>query len=132
MLSSRLLIFPHTEFANASVVGPIIAQAASTNVKLNWSLFIKNLRCKLPGFRLTVPDWQGGATVAGSFQASAPYVICIRRTARLATHSTNPVRRSNPRMAPGREAGAAGAASNRSNIGASASIGAGTGQSDCR
>ena len=56
----------------------------------------------------------------------------MRRTARAAIHRTNAVRRSSPRIAPGPEAGAAGAASNRINIGASFSIGAGTGHRDCR
>ena len=56
----------------------------------------------------------------------------MRRTATLAIHRTNAVRSSNPRIAPGREAGAAGAASNRISAGASLSIGAGTGQRDCR
>lgn len=61
-----------------------------------------------------------------------PYEICMRRTARLAIHKTNAVRSSNPRIAPGRDAGAAGAASNRINVGTSSSIGAGTGHRDCR
>ena len=56
----------------------------------------------------------------------------MRRTARLAIHRTNAVRSSSPRIAPGREAGAAGAASNLINVGASSSIGGGTGHSDCR
>ena len=63
---------------------------------------------------------------------SAPYEICICRTARPAIHRTNAVRSSSPRIAPGREAGAAGAASNLINVGASSSIGGGTGHSDCR
>ncbi len=56
----------------------------------------------------------------------------MRRTARLAIHRTNAVRSSNPRIASGPEAGAAGAASSRISIGAFLSIGAGTGQMDCR
>ena len=56
----------------------------------------------------------------------------MRRTATLPIHRTNTVRSSNPRIAPGREAGAAGAASNRISAGASFSIGAGTGHRDCR
>ena len=56
----------------------------------------------------------------------------MRRTARLAIHKTNAERNSSPRMAAGREAGAAGAASSRISIGAPSSIGAGTGQRDCR
>ena len=50
----------------------------------------------------------------------------MRRTARLAIHRTNAVRSSSPRIAPGREAGAAGAISSRIDAGVSASIGAGT------
>lgn len=63
---------------------------------------------------------------------SAPYEISMRRTARPAIHSTNAVRTSSPSIAPGREAGEAGAASSRISVGASWSIGAGTGHSDCR
>src|SRR5262249_10850022 len=66
------------------------------------------------------------------YHASAPYEICMRRTARLAIHRTNALRSSNPRIASGRDAGAAGAASNLTNVGAPSSSGAGTGQSDCR
>ena len=54
----------------------------------------------------------------------------MRRTARLAIHRTNAVKSSNPRIAPGREAGAAGAASKRISVGTSSSIGGGTGHSD--
>jgi hypothetical protein len=46
----------------------------------------------------------------------------MRRTASAAIHRTNAVRSSSPRIAPGREAGAAGAASNRISVGASLSI----------
>jgi len=46
----------------------------------------------------------------------------MRRTARLAIHGTNAVRSSSPRIAPGCEAGAAGAASNLINVGAASSI----------
>src|SRR5690606_24605314 len=42
---------------------------------------------------------------------SPPYVICIRRTARLAIHRTNAVSISRPDIAQGGEVGAAGAAS---------------------
>lgn len=73
-----------------------------------------------------------GEAVVADDQASAPYAICMRRTARLAIHRTNAVRSSSPRIAPGRDAGAAGAASRRISVGASPSIGAGTGHSDCR
>ena len=43
----------------------------------------------------------------------------MRRTARDAIHSATAVRSINPRIAPGREAGAAGAASRRISVGAS-------------
>ena len=47
-------------------------------------------------------------------------------------YRTNAVRSSSPRIAPGPEAGAAGAASRRTSAGASLGIGAGTGHRDCR
>jgi hypothetical protein len=56
----------------------------------------------------------------------------MRRTATLPIQRTNAVRNSKPRIAPAREAGAAGAASNRINVGTSLSIGAGTGHGDCK
>jgi len=64
--------------------------------------------------------------------AALAWVLEPRRTARPAIHRANAVRSASPSIAPGREAGAAGAASSRISVGASASIGAGTGHSDCR